>query len=133
MIVADTSYLVEAILRNSELFKEETLIAPDLAYYEVLNVIWKHETLIQDLPDAAAYLSIMEELISSDTIRLVRPDGRLVRDAYDLSIRYRTPLHDTVFVALALRLELELRTFDKAQARILSEESANLKTRDKIP
>jgi predicted nucleic acid-binding protein len=133
MIVADTSYLVEAILRNSELFKEETLIAPDLAYYEVLNVIWKHETSIQDLPDAAAYLSIMEELISSDTIRLVRPDGRLVRDAYDLSIRYGTPIYDTVFVALALRLELELRTFDKAQARILSEESANLKTRDKIP
>ena len=122
MIVTDTSYLVEAILRNAELFKGETFIAPDLALYEVINVIWKHETLIQDLRDAKGCLSIIEDLISSEAIMLIRPDGRLIRDAYDLSIRYKTPFYDMIFVALALRLKLEFRTFDKAQSRILSQE-----------
>ena len=122
MIVADTSYMAEAILRDAGLFKGETFIAPDLALYEVVNVIWKHETLIQDLEDATGYLSIVEELISSEAIRLIRPDGGLIRDAYDLSVRHKTSFYDMVFVALALRLKLELKTFDKGQTRIFSKE-----------
>ena len=121
MIVADTSYLVEAILRNAELFKGEIFVAPDLALYEAVNVIWKHEALIRDLEDAAGYLTIMEELISSEAIRLIRPDAKLVQDAYNLSIKHKTPFYDTIFVTLAMRLKLELRTFDKAQTRILSD------------
>lgn len=122
MIVADTSYLVEAILRNAELLREETFIAPDLALYEIVNVIWKHETLIQDLKDSEKYLNIVEELISTEAIRLVRPDDKLIQQAYDLSLRYKAPFYDTVFIGLAIRLKLELKTFDKAQIKILSEE-----------
>lgn len=90
--------------------------------YEIVNVIWKHETLIQDIIDATGCLSIIEDLISWEAIMLIRPDGGLIRDAFDLSIRYKTPFYDMIFVALALRLKLELRTFDKAQSRILSRE-----------
>ena len=41
MKVADSSYLIEGILRDAALFENETLVAPDLALYEVVNTIWK--------------------------------------------------------------------------------------------
>ena len=46
----------------------------------------------------------------------------LVREAYNLSVKHGAPFYDTVFVALALNLDLELRTLDKGQSRIFSEE-----------
>ena len=122
MNVADTSYLAEAILRNAELLEDETLVAPDLTLYETLNVIWKHEALIRDIRDAARYINALETLIQTQRITLVNPDSRLIRDAYSLSIRHRTPFYDTVFVALALRLQTELKTLDNKQMSIYSEE-----------
>jgi predicted nucleic acid-binding protein len=120
MNVTDTSYLAEAILRNAELLEEELLVAPDLALYETVNVIWKHETLIRDIRDAAKYIDALETLIRTQRITLVKPDGRLIRDAYRLSIRHKTPFYDTVFIALALRLQTELKTLDKKQMSIYS-------------
>ena len=122
MIVADSSYLIEAILRDADLFAGEVFVAPDLALYEVVNVIWKHESLIRDLHEAQKYLDVVNDLISSEAIVLVRPDGNLVREAYNLSTKHGAPFYDTVFVALALKLDLELRTFDKEQSRIFFEE-----------
>ncbi len=122
MIVADTSYVVEGLLRNAGLFSKETLVAPDLALYETANVLWKHQQLIQDLKDASEHLEILEELVSEGTIVLVRPDGELTRKAYNLSIKHKTPFYDMVFVALALQLKLDLKSFDKVQTRILTEE-----------
>lgn len=126
MNVADTSYLVEAILRDAELLGGEPLVTPDLALYEIVNVIWKHETLIRDIRDAARYIDALESLIQAQTITLVKPDNKLIRDAYSLSVRHGTPFYDTVFVALALRLQAELRTFDKGQMRIHRAEKRRL-------
>lgn len=122
MIAADSSFLIEAIFRDADLFEGEVFVAPDLALYEVVNVIWKHEALIRDLREASRYLDVVDDLISSEVIVLVRPDGDLVREAYTLSLRHRASFYDTVFVALALKLNLELRTFDEEQSRIFSEE-----------
>ena len=122
MIAADSSYLIEAILRDAGLFAGETFVAPDLALYEVVNVIWKHEAQIRDIREASRYLDVVDDLISSEAIMLVRPDGSLVREAYSLSLKHEAPFYDMVFVALALKLDLELRTFDKEQSRIFSEE-----------
>jgi len=122
MIVADSSYLIEALLRNAELFSQESFVAPDLALYEIGNVLWRHETVIRDIEAASEFLSLLEELISAEAITLVRPDGELIRDAYNLSVRHKAPFYDTIFVVLALKLKLKLETFDKAQIRILSEE-----------
>ena len=122
MRVADTSYMVEAILRDAELLRGESLVVPDLALYETVNVIWKHETLLRDIGDGTRYLDSLEALIETRVVTLVKPDGRLVRDAYSLSIRHGVPLYDTVYVALALRLEVDLRTFDEEQMRIYVQE-----------
>ena len=121
MIVADTSYVVEGLLHNAGLFSKETLVVPDLTLYETANILWKHQQLIQDLKDASEHLEILEKLVSEGTLVLVRPDGELTRKAYNLSIKHKTPFYDTVFVALALQLKLDLKSFDKAQIRILTE------------
>lgn len=122
MKVADTSYLVEGILRDASIFENETFVAPDIALYEVANTIWKHETLIGDLKDSSIRLNMFAELVSNQTIELVMPDKKLLDQTFQLSIRHRTPVYDTVFVALALRLGLELKTFDEKQSLTLLKE-----------
>jgi predicted nucleic acid-binding protein len=122
MKVADTSYLVEGILRDASIFENETFVAPDIALYEVANTIWKHETLIGDLKDSSIRLNMFAELVSNQTIELVMPDKKLLDQTFQLSIRHRTPVYDAVFVALALRLGLELKTFDEKQSLTLLKE-----------
>jgi predicted nucleic acid-binding protein len=51
MIVADTSYLVEGLLRDASLLQEDTL-SPELALYEVANTVWKHEFILRDLKNS---------------------------------------------------------------------------------
>jgi predicted nucleic acid-binding protein len=120
MKVADSSYLVEAILRNASLLEDETFITPDLTLYEILNALWKHQTLLADLPEPSQFVDLFFQLLASETIQLVRPDERLLKRAYALSVKYRSPIYDAVFISLALDLGLELKTFDDNQKRILS-------------
>jgi predicted nucleic acid-binding protein len=129
MIVADSSYVVEGILRDASLLENEVIIAPDLALYEIINTLWKHEVLIGDLGDSPARIHILLELVSTEIIQLVRPDEKLIDDAYRLSVKHKAPFYDTIFVALALQLGLELKTFDERQVGILSEERRSNKIR----
>ncbi|MBS7623346.1 type II toxin-antitoxin system VapC family toxin [Candidatus Bathyarchaeota archaeon] len=123
MIVADTSYLVEAILRDASLLEnDETIITPDLTVYETINTLWKHEVLIGDLKDSSPYLELLLELISTEAVQLVRPDEKLLKNSYMLSAKHKTPIYDAVLVALALELGLKLKTFDRRQTNILSKE-----------
>jgi len=122
MIVADSSYLVEGILRDARLIENETIVAPDLVLYEVINTLWKHETLIGDLDDSSSYIDLLVELASAGTILLVRPDRKLLNDTHALSVKHKAPVYDTIFVALALQLGLKLKTYDAQQAKMLSKE-----------
>jgi len=122
MIVADSSYLVEGILRDARLIENGTIVAPDLALYEVINTLWKHETMIGDLDDSSSHIDLVLELVSAGAILLVRPDRSLLNKTYVLSVKHKAPVYDTVFVALALQLGLELKTYDEKQAKMLSKE-----------
>lgn len=123
MKVADTSFLVEGVLRDASIFDNENFVAPDLVLYEVANALWKHETIIRDLKDSSLRLDLFLELVSNRTIELLRPDKKLIDQTYELSIRHRTTVYDSIFVALALQLGLELKTFDEKQSMILSKEA----------
>jgi predicted nucleic acid-binding protein len=122
MKVVDSSYLIEGLLRDASLLERETFVAPDLALYEVVNTVWKHETRIRDLADSSERLSLFFHLISTETIRLIRPDEKLIEQTYSLSLRHRISTYDMVFVALALQLGAELRTFDSKQSEIMTRE-----------
>jgi len=119
--VADTSYLIEGILRDATLLENETLVSPDLALYEVVNALWKHEKLLHDLKDAQERIDLLSELVLNGRVQLVRPDGKLLKETYALSGKYSLAIYDSVFIALALQLKMELATFDSKQSKVLGE------------
>jgi len=120
--VADSSYLIEGVLRDATLIERETLVSPDLALYEVVNALWKHETRLHDLKNAEEHIEILLDLISNEQVQLVAPDRRLLSETYRLSVKHGLAIYDCIFIALALQLKMELATFDGEQSAILSEE-----------
>jgi len=123
--VVDSSFIVEALLKRKELFEKEVdneILSLDFALYEVANSIWKHENLIKDLNDGSAYLEIFLQLIESGEIRMIQPSSKLLHTSYQLASRRKISVYDAVFVALALELGVELRTFDKEQKRMYDSE-----------
>ena len=122
MKVADSSFVVEALLKRKELLEEDFLLTMDLAIYETVNSIWKHQFLLKDVKDGLPYVSILHGLMESGRIRVVQPRIELIERAYSLSAKHKRPIYDMVFVALALELSTSLATFDKGQAAILQRE-----------
>ncbi len=122
MKVADSSYLIEGILRDATLLENETLVSPDLALYEVVNALWKHETLLRDLKNPQERIELLSDLVSNKRIQLVRPDRKLLNETYALSVKHGLPIYDSVFVALALQLKMKLATFDGKQSTVMSDE-----------
>jgi predicted nucleic acid-binding protein len=120
--VADSSYLIEGILRDAALLENEILVSPDLALYEVVNALWKHEKLLRDLKDPRERIELLLGLVSNERVQLVRPDRRLLNESYALSVKHGLSIYDSVFIALALQLKMELATFDSKQSSVLSEE-----------
>jgi len=118
MIVADSSYIMEGLLRNASILGSEPIVAPDLALYEVVNALWKHEHKLKDIPRAGPYIESFLELLSSRTIQLLRPDGPSIRRAYSLASEEGISFYDAVFIAIAIDVRLELKTYDDAQRRI---------------
>ncbi len=124
MIVADSSYIAEGVLVDEALLRRDGMVAPDLAIYETMEAIWKHQALLGRISDGQRYLAALADLVRSNWLVALKPDDRLVGETYDLSVRYRAHPHDTVFVALAVMTGLELKTFDRNQSRILERETA---------
>lgn len=121
MKVADSSYIVEGLLRHKELF-EEDLLTVDLALYEAVNALWKHQFLIKDIDDGVPYVSILYGLVDSGRIQVIRPGEELMKQGYSLAARRHRPIYDAIFIALALELASELATFDKRQTELMQEE-----------
>ena len=120
MKVADSSFIVEALLKKKELLEEEdSLVTPDLAVHETCSTIWKHQCLLKDLDDGLPYISILYGLIESGKIRVIPTGQELMERAYSLAAKKRLPVYDTLFVALSLELGLKLATFDQRQAELL--------------
>jgi predicted nucleic acid-binding protein len=116
---ADSSYLVEGLLKRKELLEEDLLFTLDLAVYEVANSLWKHEFLLKDIKSGFEYLAILQGLIETGTIQLLHISKEALDVAYSLAAANNRTVYDTVFVALASELDLELLTFDKRQSEVV--------------
>ena len=122
MRVADSSFIVEGLLKRKKLFEGDLLITVDLAVYEVVNAIWKHQFLLKDLDHGQTYISLLYGLVKSGRVRVVRPTPELMQRAYSMAVESRCSVYDTIFIALALELALELATFDKRQTELFRRE-----------
>lgn len=119
MIVADSTYLVEGLLKDASLLENKLIITPDLAIYEVANSIWKHEVLLKDVKDGQAYIDAMFALVASGAVQLVRPNESMARQAYEIASKKRSTFYDAIFAAMAMELGLELKTLDEKQRKLL--------------
>jgi predicted nucleic acid-binding protein len=113
---------VEGLLVNKDLLSKDQIIAPELIIYEVANALWKREYLVKDLQNGKLHLALFFDLITAGKITVVFPSEELMQDSYSLAKRNGITIYDAIFVSLAIKLGLTLKTFDKAQIRTLKSE-----------
>jgi len=93
-----------------------------LAIYEVANAVWKQEHLLKSVDDGLQYVGILYGLIDSGKITVIASNEKLLQESYQIAIRQGITIYDAIFIALALDLDLSLKTFDRAQTRALKSE-----------
>jgi predicted nucleic acid-binding protein len=89
-----------------------------LAIYEVENAIWKQNCLLKKLENGQVYLEYLYGLIDSGVIDIVDPSEDLIQESYLLAKRNGIAIYDSIFVCLAIKLGLSLKTLDKRQADV---------------
>ena len=77
---------------------------------------------MKDLENGKSYLSIFYGLIEAGKITILSPNEDLMQEAYLIAKRQGITIYDAVFVSLAIKLGLTLRSFDKVQIRALKSE-----------
>ena len=98
-------------------------MAPELVVYEVTNAIWKHEHLLKDLENGKPYVSIFYGLIEAGKIKILTPNEELMQESYSIAKRQEITIYDAVFVSLAIKLGLPLKSYDRVQIRALKSEN----------
>ena len=99
-------------------------MAPELVAYEVTNAIWKHEHLLKDLENGKPYISIFYGLVETGKIKILTPNEELMQKSHLIAKRQRITIYDAVFVSLAIKLELPLKSYDKIQIQALESENS---------
>jgi len=122
LIVADSSFIVEGLLRRKSLLEADQIVVPELALYETANSIWTHEYVLKDLRGGSAYLSILYGLTDVGAMLVLSPNEELMEKTYLIAGRHRISLYDSVFVSLALELGVGLKTLDGTQMRVVKSE-----------
>jgi predicted nucleic acid-binding protein len=99
-------------------------VAPELVVYEVTNAIWKHEHLLKDVENGKLYVSIFYGLIEAGKIKILTPNEELMQESYSIAKRQGITVYDAVFVSLAIKLGLTLKSYDRVQIRSLESENS---------
>ena len=100
-------------------------MAPELAVYEVTNAIWKHEHLLKDIENGKPYVSIFYGLVEAEKIKILTPNEELMQESYSIAKRQGITIYDAVFVSLATKLGLTLKSYDRVQIRSLKSENSS--------
>ena len=100
-------------------------MAPELVEYEVTNAIWKHEHLLKDLKNGKPYISIFYGLMEAGIIKILSPNENIMQQSYSIAKRNKIAVYDAVFVSLAIKLDLALRSYDGVQILALKSENNN--------
>lgn len=97
------------ILDDYQTEKLTSLLAPDLIYAEVGNIIWKYQRF-QGLATNDA-LEILNQFKSLGF--LVFPISHLLEDAYSVAINHQRTVYDSLYLALSLREQCRFVTADQ--------------------
>ena len=116
--MADSSYIVEGLLSKKENLSKDQIITPQLAVYEVANAIWKQDCLLKKLQDGQVYLGYFYGLVDSGKIVVMHPNENLMHESYLMAKGNNIAMYDSIFICLAIKLGLTLKTLDNRQAKI---------------
>ena len=123
--VIDASVLVKTVLPENgsdiaaELIRKHrdntiSLVAPDHILVESVNAIWKHVSVLRDVTEDEA----------GRALSLLRNAGVLYFSAADychlalqLAVKYRHPVYDTLYIALARDLNCSVISADETLRR----------------
>jgi predicted nucleic acid-binding protein len=98
-------------------------VAPEFVACEGTNAIWKHEHLLKDLENGEPYISIFYGLVDDGKIKILTPNEELMQKSYLIAKRQGITIYDAVFVSLAIKLGLPLKSYDRVQVRALESEN----------
>jgi len=107
---------VEGLLSKKENLSKDQIITPQLAIYEVVNAIWKQDCLLNKIEDGQIYLEFFYGLIGSGNITVLYPNENLIRESYSIAKLNKIAMYDSIFICLAIKLGLNLKTLDNRQA-----------------
>ena len=113
---------MEGLVSNKELISKDQIIAPELLVYEVANALRKQEYLLERFQKGQLYLSALYDLIDTGKITVITPNKNLMEDAYLIAKRNGITAYDAIFICLAIKLRLTLKTFDMKQNKVLEVE-----------
>jgi len=111
--------------RNGELI----ILAPDLIYAEVGNIIWKlHRFQGVSQVDAEAILTVFQSIEF-----VITPSFILLADAYRLAVAHQRTVYDSLYLALSLRRQRQFVTADEKLVNSVSSSFPNVITIENWP
>ena len=130
-LVMDASALVKIVIeeemsREARRVLREALASgyevnvPEIALAEVLNALWRHRVLIQDLSEEE-FKGALEDVLILWSKLSVHKTYMLARQAIDIAVKHRITVYDALYLALAAITNSVLLTFDKELKRIAEE------------
>ena len=127
MRVIDSSSLVKFFSKEKGWEKVAQIIAEgvmtlDLSIKEVANALWK-KILIGEMKEDVA-IKILSDLLKREAMLIVNQDEYLL-EAFKIANRNKITIYDSLFIALAKSMNLELVTSDKKQYEIAKNEGVN--------
>ena len=86
-----------------------TLIAPDLIYAEIGNIVWKIQRF-QNLTNQEAEMIL--DLFQQIQLKIF-PADELLKDAYQFAVNYQRTVYDSLYVVLSIRENCKFITADE--------------------
>jgi len=125
--VIDSSSLVKFFSKEKDWEKvaqiiSEGVITLDLSIKEVANALWK-KILIGEMKEDIA-IRILSDLLKHEAIIIVNQDEYLI-EAFKIANKNKITIYDSLFIALAKSMNLELVTSDIKQYEIAKNEGIN--------
>ena len=122
MIIVDSSALAKYVLKENGWDTVEKHLATGkpatcgLALKEVANAIWKYAVIFKSYSKEVALEKFLILAKLAENVLEIEDERVYLREAFEIALKTRLTIYDTLFIAQALRHEAPLLTSDEKQA-----------------
>lgn len=132
MYIVDASVVVERLIRNTytpnaqALFQRalhrDKFFIPEFGFIECVNVLWK-SVRFQNMPLTQAQTLIRD--LKQLPLQFTEVDD-ILEPALNIGIKYQLAVYDSIYIALAQKLNKPLITLDQKQSNAAQSEGVTL-------